>query len=452
MGIFSRLFGPARKVARAGVASGTPVYSVLDVETTGLSPRTHRVLELAIVRVDAAGAVVDEWSSRFNPQGPVGATHIHGITDRDVAHAPLFADAVATISARLAGTVVVAHNARFDIAFVRAEYQRAGWEMPFVPTLCTLQASWHYLPGLDRRRLADCCAATGVSLTHAHSAAGDARATATMFADWLRRNPAHPDLSTAPLEAAALVWPTGPARAQYATTPPSTAPQSQRERRMTTAPPPALASLLSRVDLSQVSYSNAPDHFAVYVEKLVEVLEDGVLDADEAAALADVAEVYGLDEEAVASAHAVVVNLLAHLALADSRITRSEKEEIHRIASELGVPANAIPDLIDEANDQRLRSLSARLTPLPADWSLGEPLRVGDKVAFTGGDPDTREQQERLAGEHGLVVMNNVSRLTAVLVSDGTPSGKATRAAEVGTRVVTPREFATLVRHVQPAR
>lgn len=451
MGFFSRLFGSAPDDAGAEAAPGTPAYSVLDVETTGLSPRTHRVLELAIVRVDATGSVVDEWSSRFNPQGPVGATHIHGITERDVVHAPLFADAVATISARLAGTVVVAHNARFDIAFVRAEYQRAGWDMPFVPTLCTLQASWHYLPGLDRRRLADCCAATGVSLTHAHSAAGDARATASMFAEWLRRNPPHPDLSTAPLEAAALVWPTGPVRAPNGTTPPPAAPQTRRERRIIAPPPPTLASLLGRLDLSQVSYSNAPDHFEVYVEKLVEVLEDGVLDADEAADLADVADVYGLDEEAVASAHAVVVNLLAHLALADSRITRAEKEEIHRIASTLGVPADTIPDLIDEANDQRLRSLAGRLTPLPDDWDFGEPLRVGDKVAFTGGDPETREQQERLAGEHGLVVMNNVSRFTAVLVSDGTPSGKATRASEVGTRVVTPREFATLVRHVQPA-
>jgi DNA polymerase-3 subunit epsilon len=57
----------------------------------------------------------------------------------------------------LAGVPVVAHNAAFDLAFLRAEYAYAGWKLPMLPTLCTLEASDTYLPGLARRRLADCC-------------------------------------------------------------------------------------------------------------------------------------------------------------------------------------------------------------------------------------------------------------------------------------------------------
>ena len=52
---------------------------------------------------DPWGRVLEEWSTRLNPQGPVGATHIHGITAADVAHAPVFTDVLAHLNARLAG-------------------------------------------------------------------------------------------------------------------------------------------------------------------------------------------------------------------------------------------------------------------------------------------------------------------------------------------------------------
>ena len=63
-------------------------YVVVDVETTGLSASQHRVVELAIVRTDSAGFPVSEWVQRFHPDGPVGATHIHGITDGTALAAP----------------------------------------------------------------------------------------------------------------------------------------------------------------------------------------------------------------------------------------------------------------------------------------------------------------------------------------------------------------------------
>jgi len=198
----------------AGAASASDVgFVVLDVETTGLSPQSHRVLEIALVRTDATGQVVDEWHTRVNPEGPVGATHIHGITAADVRHAPRFADVLGEVTCRIRGRAVAAHNAKFDLAFLRAEYARAGWRVPLLPALCTLEASRHYLPQLDRRRLPDCCWASGIKLKNAHSALGDARATAMLLRTYLDPHfgPTplceHLELPTA---AAAVVWPEAP--------------------------------------------------------------------------------------------------------------------------------------------------------------------------------------------------------------------------------------------------
>ena len=190
MGLLDRLLGRAKKSpAAAGDLLGGFVrqepplssFAIIDVETTGLSPRTNRVVELAIVRVDLRGQILDEWSSRFNPEGPVGATHIHGITQAEVDRAPLFRDLAGTIASRLNGLPIAAHNAKFDMQFMRYEFDRAGWDLPSLPSFCTLDGSRHYLPNLDRRRLADCCWAANVQLHNAHSALGDARATAGLL-------------------------------------------------------------------------------------------------------------------------------------------------------------------------------------------------------------------------------------------------------------------------------
>ena len=105
-------------------AARIPRFAVIDVETTGLSPVDERIIELAIVRADEHGRPIDQWVTRFQPDRPVGATHVHGITDADVAHAPRFADLAVTIGTALQGMVVVGHNAEFDVSFLRAEFAR----------------------------------------------------------------------------------------------------------------------------------------------------------------------------------------------------------------------------------------------------------------------------------------------------------------------------------------
>ncbi|AZQ76373.1 3'-5' exonuclease [Flaviflexus ciconiae] len=65
-------------------------YAVVDVETTGLDPTRDRVIDIGILLVDSTGLVQGDWSSLVNPQRPVDATFIHGLTDEDVESAPAF--------------------------------------------------------------------------------------------------------------------------------------------------------------------------------------------------------------------------------------------------------------------------------------------------------------------------------------------------------------------------
>ena len=159
-------------------------FAVLDVETSGLSPRRHRILQVAVVVVAGDGTVVDEWSSLVRPSWwRVGPRHVHGLTVRRVRRAPRFSDVAADLLARLDGAIVVGHNVAFDWAFVDRALARAGRLPPTEPPrLCTLELSRSLDP--DRttsHRLADVCARHGVPLTRAHDALADARATAQLL-------------------------------------------------------------------------------------------------------------------------------------------------------------------------------------------------------------------------------------------------------------------------------
>lgn len=438
-------------MAQGGPPAG---FAVLDVETTGLSAGRHRVLEVAVVRTDPWGRVLGEWVQRLNPDGPVGASHVHGITDVDVAHAPRFGDVLPQLNHWLAGTAVVAHNAAFDLAFLRAEYAYQGWALPWLPALCTLEASDHYLPGLDRRRLGDCCSAARIRHHGAHSALGDARATAALLAYYLSPRtgvtprPADLDLLH---QAGSVRWPTGPTRRPR--TPDAHAVVRSRIR---AAPPtvatPGLLELLRDFSLTDALDEGARPGSLPYLEKLAEALEDGELTEDEIAVLGELAAAYQLPAEDRAAADRALLLALCHLALDDGCVTRAERAELRSMATLLGLPDRVVTDALDHAEAARHARLGAGLQPLPAGWPHGEPLRVGDKVVFTGCDEQVRRRLEVRAEELGVRVLSTVSRRTALLVTDGGFVGtKAEVAARLGTRCVHPDTFGVLLRHLQPA-
>src|SRR3954454_110201 len=106
-------------------------FAVVDVETNGLSDRRHRLLQIAVVTVDADGTVADRWATFVRPRfGRVGPTHIHGLTAGELRQAPTFAAVAPALLERLDGAVFTAHNAEFDWGFVSQSLRRAGYHPP----------------------------------------------------------------------------------------------------------------------------------------------------------------------------------------------------------------------------------------------------------------------------------------------------------------------------------
>jgi DNA polymerase III epsilon subunit-like protein len=173
----------ARRGRMAAVSPAQVGFAVLDLETTGLSPRTDRIVEVAVVRLDARSAVVSEFCTLVNPERDIGPTRIHGLRASDVATAPRFADIAGVLLSQLAGHLPVGHNVQFDLRFLDAELARLGARLPQGLTgLCTMRLARSYLNGHAGRTLGACCQAAGVPLSQAHQALGDARAVAGLLA------------------------------------------------------------------------------------------------------------------------------------------------------------------------------------------------------------------------------------------------------------------------------
>jgi DNA polymerase III epsilon subunit family exonuclease len=161
-------------------------YAVVDVETSGLSIRRDRVLQVGVVVVDRQGVVLDRWASLVRPRRRVfhrvGPTRLHGIRRRDVRHAPLLADVMTQLASRLDGAVFVAHNAEFDLAFLQKAAAEVGTTLPTTDTLCTLQLSRQLDPQRQHsHRLAALCDRYDVTLVRPHDALADADATAAVL-------------------------------------------------------------------------------------------------------------------------------------------------------------------------------------------------------------------------------------------------------------------------------
>jgi DNA polymerase III subunit epsilon len=194
-------------------------YAVVDVETTGLDPVHDRVVEVAVVRFTPCGETTAEYATLVRPDGPAAASDgaaagIHGITAAELGGAPTFGQVAAALAGRLAGAIVVGHNVAFDLGFLTAEFRRLRVPVPRLPAVCTHALATLLHPELERRRLADCCDAAGIDLNGAHTALGDARATARLLSTYLATARARgaatlAELGCTPLVPPPVMWPTG---------------------------------------------------------------------------------------------------------------------------------------------------------------------------------------------------------------------------------------------------
>ncbi|MGK9367670.1 exonuclease domain-containing protein [Melioribacter sp. Ez-97] len=157
-------------------------YCVFDFETTGVSARNERVIEIGIVKIRNK-KIIDTFSSYINPgrQIPPFITQLTGITDDDVAQAPYFEDVYNDILNFFGDAVLVAHNLKFDYSFLKYECLKTGLEIPENPAICTLQLAKRIYPELPSKALGSLTRHLKIRHKKVHTGLGDAMATAKIL-------------------------------------------------------------------------------------------------------------------------------------------------------------------------------------------------------------------------------------------------------------------------------
>jgi len=176
-------------------AVGRVRFVAFDFETTGLSPERDRVVEIGAVAfrmaLDESGPDGQPWraiedgsfETLIHPGRPIPpeVSAIHGIDDLAVSGAPSFAEAAARFLPFIDGSILVAHNAPFDLGFLRAETARAGIENPPNPAYDTIAIAKTAISGLPSYSLKSLASAFGIVQTVAHRGGDDAKVCMNLF-------------------------------------------------------------------------------------------------------------------------------------------------------------------------------------------------------------------------------------------------------------------------------
>ena len=160
-------------------------YVVFDIETTGFSPEVNKIIEIGAVKV-VGGKIVDRFSTFVNPQVPIPfrIEELTHISDDMVVDAPTIEVILPQFLEFCQGCIMVAHNAEFDMSFIKKNALALGKE--FMPTVIdTVALARFLLPALNRFKLDTVAKAVGVSLDNHHRAVDDAACTAQIFVKFI---------------------------------------------------------------------------------------------------------------------------------------------------------------------------------------------------------------------------------------------------------------------------
>ncbi|MGW6004368.1 exonuclease domain-containing protein [Oerskovia enterophila] len=452
-----------------------PGFAVIDLETTGFSPRQHdRIAEVAVVLTDTAGRVQDEWCTLVNPERDLGPQHVHGISAADVSLAPTFAVVAPHLARLLEGRVIVAHNASFDTRFLRAEFGRVGLPVGIDPLacLCTMRLAGTFLPSAPRG-LAICCELAGVVHDGAHSALGDARATAGLLEHYLGLDDADPLWAQAHEASATHSWP-------------GLAPSSAFSPVLRGASRPTghwLSGLSDRLD--RVPFPVEADDYLALLDL---ALLDRYVSFTERGALLAAAEEAGLGRAQVESLHRGYLDALARVALEDGVLSDAEVADLYEVAGQLGMDADDVAAAVERAASgpvlatqpdagAHLRAEASGAVGPGGDGEAGGAdalggsargtalggavatvaarprfaLAQGDEIVLTGAMTRPREDWEHEARTAGLTPWPNVTKRTRVVIAadPDSLSGKARTARRYGIPVVSESVLEELLGRVE---
>ncbi len=158
----------------------TDSYVCIDLETTGLNPKTDKIIEIGAVRV-AKHVIVEEWDTFVNPGRPLDERIIAltGIHDEQLAEAPAIEQVLPELLQMTKDQILLGHSVTFDYSFIKraAVGQKMSFEREGIDTL---KIARKYLPDLESRSLGYLCGYYGIQHS-AHRALHDARATAALY-------------------------------------------------------------------------------------------------------------------------------------------------------------------------------------------------------------------------------------------------------------------------------
>ena len=161
-------------------------YVVFDIETTGFSAMKDKIIEIGAVRVED-GKITDRFSQFVNPQIPIPfrIQQLTSINDSMVQDAPTIDKVLPEFEQFCQGAVMVAHNAGFDMSFIKKNYEDLGIDREDT-IVDTVGMARFLLPQLNRFKLDTVAKAVGVSLENHHRAVDDAECTAQIFVKFIK--------------------------------------------------------------------------------------------------------------------------------------------------------------------------------------------------------------------------------------------------------------------------
>lgn len=400
-------------------------FSVIDIETTGISSRNDRIVELSVLVVDKNGDILDTMNTLVSPGRAMGATDIHGITSQMVLEAPTFRDIALPLVKMLDDTLVIAHNALFDIGFLEKELNRA---LPFDQSIlarCTLQMARRLVPGLPGYKLPLLCSFFDIPIENAHSAHHDCTATKELFLQLIQlyEQKNGPGAFFDHLYEANDFSPIVRLFEQPVENPKVLSREEAYVR--TRAGGNRLHEIIQRLP------DNIPQQ-GVNVQGYVNILERALFDrmvtAEESKELYEVASELGISRSQVAEIHQCYLSKLVRVYLLDGHLSQLEIADLEKVAS-----------LLDLENKLEW-IIGLEKSMLPQTLETQTLDCAGKSVCFTGefcsnihGRPVTREMAQEIAASKGMIVKSGVSsKLDFLVLADPySQSGKAKRAREL---------------------
>lgn len=433
------------------------LFVALDFETNGLNAYFDSILEVGAVKFSLDDEHVETFETLVCSDKGVGRTDIHGITNEMIRDAPTFSEILPHLVDFLNGTILVIHNAQFDLPFLRNELERLDLDHPSVDAICTLGLARKEAT-LRSRRLADCCIGLGVPVLDGHRALNDAIMASGVFKALAHRLPHRlPDAVAIALPIAAYA-----VKQELLPRPITSTPNHRPEW-----------SLGSRIaSLPAITNEDGPSVSSVttYVSLLREVLADRVLTQDEVESLFDLADSLCLSRSEVRTIHAAFVSEVCEAALSDGVVSQQERREIAELGSVLEV--SGWEEMLDQ-KAERLRSEGRRVISV-WDESVGfssattrssdrhkswereasinqsedlSTLLLGRSIVITGEFTEfSREDGRNAILRRGGKSPGSVSRKTfAVVVGDSAGPSKIERCVEYGIPMLSYENFCDLL-------